>query len=226
VRKIYILVLAILAFMAPGLAPAPPRPNEPATQATESEAAFLKNMQASLSTLKTLKARFVQQRKLALFADTLVSKGSFAFQPPDMLRWQLEVPYTSILVFRQGQVSKFELDRNKHLKKLQMGGAEVFGEVLRQIMVVLKGDFDALRKSYDIGTRLTAGGREVVLKPKSKAMAKYLLELRLAVDRATYRVSDVFIVESGGDEVRLSFSSQEENSELDEKLFDPYHPLP
>ena len=64
------------------------------------------------------------------------------------------------------------------------------------------------------------------MKPRSQALSRYVQEMRLSVEARTFRVTDVTILEGGGDEVVLTFSEAEEGKVLDPGLFDLTHPTP
>jgi len=225
---IALVVVLIVGAPAASSAQTPAAPAASAARPSASDdAAFLKAMSASLSSMTTLQARFVQRRTLALFEDTLVSEGAFAFQPPDLLRWQLKSPYLSILVFNKGKVGKFEGAPGGALKRIDLGGAEIFNEVLRKVMDVLRGDVKALSADYNMRTEPVAGGAtRVILEPKSAALSPYIQEMQLLVEARTYQVTEVTILEGGGDKVVLSFSQTELNKPLDAGLFDLARPKP
>jgi hypothetical protein len=60
--------------------------------------AFLETMRQSLASVQTLQARFVQERRVSMFVDTLVTTGVCLFEPPQRLRWEMTEPYVSVLI--------------------------------------------------------------------------------------------------------------------------------
>ena len=107
----------------------------------ESESrAVLQQMAQTLAAHATLKARFIQERRLALFDDVLRMKGYFYFQKPGRVRWEFVDPYASILILLEdGRTERFDLAGGKAVR-VRTDSSQVSGEVLGQISRWMSGD--------------------------------------------------------------------------------------
>ena len=81
---------------------------------------FLQEMTIALDDVKNFRVEFEQQRHLSIMMEPLISKGICYFEVPDKLRWEIDEPYSSILIYNEDQIAKFEIDQGQ-LKKLNFG---------------------------------------------------------------------------------------------------------
>ncbi len=148
-----IIVAALLFMPAPqsrpggnGLPEAPSRAHALSPEATRR---FLTEMKQKLGALKTLKADFIQQRRMSAFMDTLTATGTCYFRSPDRIRWELKEPYHSALVFSEGKVAKFLFD-NDRARKLNPASGEIMAEVLKMISLWMRGDFESSESLFNL----------------------------------------------------------------------------
>ncbi|MGD0781844.1 MAG: outer membrane lipoprotein carrier protein LolA, partial [Candidatus Aminicenantales bacterium] len=138
-RRIWILGLILLGLSLRG-GGGPGQGMEPLPDAECR--AILKQMAQSLLTHSTLKARFLQERRLALFDDVLTMKGYFYYQKPGRVRWEFVDPYASILVLLEdGRMERFDVVGGKAVK-VRTDNRQISGEVLNQISRWLNGDLE------------------------------------------------------------------------------------
>ncbi len=187
---------------------------------------YLAGLKASLGGLKTLQADFIQERSLAVFEDTLESRGRLAFASPDRLRWELEQPYHSVLLLNGAGVAKWDIEAGR-VRRVQLGGKEALQAALGQILAMLRGDFASLKAGFDIRLAQGRAGAldQLALKPKGPALARYLSELRFSIDPQRHRVTQLELLEPGGDATRVRFIHPLEDQPLDARLFDLDRPL-
>jgi outer membrane lipoprotein carrier protein len=187
---------------------------------------YLAALKASLGGLKTLQADFIQERRLAVFEDTLTSQGRLVFASPDRLRWELERPYHSVLLLNGSGVAKWDIEDGVP-RRAKLGGKEALQAALGQILSMLRGDFASLKAGFDI--QLAKGRSDgpdlLTLKPKGQALGRYLSGLEFSIDPARQRVVRLRLLEPGGDSTEVRFSHELENAALDPQLFDLDHPL-
>lgn len=180
--------------------------------------AFMKRMSATLKLVKSLKADFTQERHLSVFLDVLRAKGTFYFEMPDRLRWELREPYASVLVFNSGHAAKFNM-QGKRLVKMKLGMEDLLQEVLKQIISIMHGDFDRIRGVY--GFSLSRGKDiRLTMSPLSAGVSKMIKSIELSIDPVSYHVTKITIREPRGDYIEIGFYGEEENSGMDERIFD------
>src|SRR3989337_2565927 len=184
---------------------------------------ILARMTESIQFVKSLKAEFIQERHMTMFLDVLSAKGILYFEMPDKLRWELTEPYASILIFNSGNVANFNREKGKYVR-MNLGMEDMFRESLRQIISIMRGDFRRVQKDYNISMAHGVDYR-LVMRPVSTRMAEVIKSLDLSIDQRSNYVTKIIIREPKGDSIEIRFSGQEENSALDQRLFDLSNPL-
>lgn len=187
------------------------------------EKAFLAELAATLGPIRTLRAEFEQERHIALFEQPLRASGRFAFAKPDRLRWEVRSPYVSLLLLNARGVAKFD-EVDGALRRMNPGSEDLLREVLRQIAAWIRGDFSAARELYDL-TLERGPDHRLRMAPKSKEMAKRILAVEIHFDPETHRVRRVIIREPGDDHLEIRFFREEQDLDLDPRLFDLEQPL-
>ncbi len=192
------------------------------TVSKERQDAILKEIEDKLHSVKGLKAKFVQERHIALFLDILTSEGMLYFKAPDKLRWELSAPYRSMMLFNNKKVAKFRIKEGQ-LEKAKFGMENLLRGMLEQIISILKGDFDKAREGYDMEI---LEGKEYLLhlKPKSEGMAKAISSLELFFDPASLQMSRIIIREPQEDFMEIKFFSHEVDPDLPDDLFNVNKP--
>lgn len=187
------------------------------------QTALLVQMSKKLKIVKSLKSSFVQERHLSLFLDTLRSEGILYFEVPDKLRWELTKPYKSILIFNSEHVAKFDMEDGK-LRKMKLGMEDLLGEVLKQIISIMHGDFDNIKKIYNI-TVMKGKKYKLILQPGDAGLSKIIKSLELYIDPASFHVAKIVINEPLGDYIEIRFADDKENIPLNPLIFDLNNPL-
>jgi outer membrane lipoprotein-sorting protein len=207
------------------LGPAPaedPETSFTLLSATESRA-FLEAMTATLRGVRSLRARFVQDRFLLVFTDSLRATGRCWFIEPNRIRWQIESPYYSLLIMNAGRVAKFDLQDGR-LRKLRLGSEDLLRSVLEEIMGWMRGDFDKARERYDFELAKGPNSHRLRLKPRAGTMERIISVIELHVDSETKRVRRVVIREPEDDYIVIRFFEEEINPTLEDDLFDTNTP--
>ncbi len=210
-----VLLLLMLVFVCGGGDPSPAV--EPKFLSPDETQQFLLRIRENLGSLRTLRADFLQQRRMEAFMDTLTAKGTCYFQAPDKLRWELKEPYHSALVYNQGEVGKF-LYEDGRARRLNPPGREIMTEVLKFITGWMWGDFESTKKFFDL--QIEEGDALLIrLLPRSTKLKDVVRSIELSVRDDPWQVNGVTIREMRGDEIVITFSRQERNVKLDEALF-------
>ncbi|MDD8025044.1 MAG: outer membrane lipoprotein carrier protein LolA [Acidobacteriota bacterium] len=185
--------------------------------------AVLKQMAQSLAVHGTLKARFVQERRLALFDDVLKMAGYFYYQKPGRIRWEFTEPYASIiLLLEDGRTERFDIAGGKAVKSASEG-VSISGEVLNQISRWLNGDLEPALKDFDV--QMVRGASYLLtLHPKSEAMSGFISRLEFEIEPRSYLVLAINLWEAGNDVTRIRFTSQSVDTRLPDRIFDSKDP--
>ena len=184
---------------------------------------FLRSMARSLESVRSMRADFVQERRLSLFLDTLTAKGICCFERPNKLRWELSEPYVTVLIYNGKKVAKFDRVDGR-FRRMNLGAEDLLREVLGQVIGWIKGDFKDAKELYEI--RLLKGSDyRLVLRPRSKDLRKMIEAVELSIDPASLRVRCVTVREPQDDCLEIRFLKEQLNPPFDPGTFDPKDPL-
>lgn len=179
----------------------------------------LKQMSQKLILNKSLKARFVQERHLALFDDVLRVKGFCYYQSPGRIRWEFVEPYASIMIMREnGRGEKFDIRAGRAVPSKTMD-RQVLSEVLTQISKWMRGDLERAMEDFQVEL-YREGNYRLVLKPRSAAVATMLTRIEFEIDPKDYLAQSITLWENEDNRTVIRFLEQSLNEPLADDLFD------
>ena len=111
--------------------------------------AVLSQMETALSDVKTVRTRFVQEKKLALFKNPLVTRGVIQVEAPNKLLWRVESPIKYVLLMDGKQAKQWDGETGK-TQKIPLANNPVFAAVTEQLRAWFGGHYSLLAKDYDI----------------------------------------------------------------------------
>lgn len=131
-------------------------------------------------------SHFVQQKQTRMLAQPIVSEGILTYKSPDYVRWEYTSPQPII----------WETDGKKNNLNA------LLRNLLSLIQKSIKGDWDALKKDFDI----TQNGSTTTLTPKKKEIKNFIQQLKITLNPTTQLASKVEFTEPNGDHTVISFS--------------------
>lgn len=196
---------------------------EPVLQPVADPQPILKDLQAKMSSLKSVYLELTQERHLKLFAEPLLSEGVMLIEQPDLIRWETTAPYQSILLASHKSVAQFEF-ADGNWKKLRVGFPQMLRRVMDQMVRMHQGKLDALTSDYTISVS-TGAVAVVTLSPKDETIRSMLssVEVRMEPDFSATR--EVVMNEPGGEFTRIVFRRERRNVKFPVGTFDQTKPL-
>ena len=184
----------------------------------------LEEVNRTMSEAKTVFTHFVQERHLSLFNEPLRSEGYLCFEQPGRVRWEVTLPYKSILVSDGSGVAQFEW-MDDRWKKLDLGLAAAMQNVVSQIAGVMSGQYGREGSNYTVNLATTGNGPVVTLTPRNDKMRKMIaaIEVHLAPDLKATR--QIVLRENDGDFTDIQFDGQVVNLKFEGLTFDRNAPL-
>ena len=165
--------------------------------------------------VETLQARIVQEKRLEMFQDTVISKGRFAYRRPDRLRWELTEPVVTGFVIAgssgrrwhglTGRTEPFELERDPMMKV-----------VAGQLLGWARADFGAMRRDYRITVVSEA---PITLQLEPLAANAFVAQVTMVFAESGDHIESVTVEEKGGDQTVMRFTDVEVNRPLPDGLF-------
>lgn len=184
--------------------------------------AFLKKVEQRMAKVRTVVARFAQQKHLALFGDVVKTSGCILYARPDQLRWEIRQPFRSILIVAGRDVAKFEFHKGKR-RRLELGrSSDIILMVMNQIRGWFRGDFARSMQRYDVRVFAPTEKRtaRIELRPKDKNLARNLQRIELRFAKTLTSIERVTIFERGSDQTVMDFTKLRDNPVIAKDYFD------
>ena len=180
-------------------------------------APLLAELKQAAAQIETLSSPFVQEKYLDIFAEKLLSQGTFAYRNPDLLRWELLTPVASGFVLRGDRGERWNR-LSQEQESFSVKSDPVMGMIAQQLLAWARVDLDWLQSRYRMELQTVA---PVVLHlyPRDKGEAEFIdyLQIQFAADQS--HVVAVQMVEQGGDSTMIRFTAVVINSELSDSVF-------
>jgi outer membrane lipoprotein-sorting protein len=184
--------------------------------AAAEEQSPLQELETALAEVKTVKTRFVQEKKMALFKKPMITKGAILLEMPEKLMWKIESPVKYVLLIDGKQAKQWDGETKKTVS-ISLAEQPVFAAVTQQLRAWFAGNYRVLSKDYTIkkieGEKLTF---EFVPKPELP-QAKMVKRILVTFQKDKKYIELFQIEESSGDTTKLTFSETSLNAEIEKK---------
>lgn len=211
-RLLFALALALSPALLPPLAHADGGPEKLEGARLD---ALLADVARARKDLKTLKADFTQDRKIALLSTSVKSRGELTFAAPDRLRWDLAPP-DDVVYFVGPEGLSYKTKSSS--ATMPATGANVT-KGLADLRAILGGDLGSLKERYALGgTRNLDGTVEITGLAKEKGPVR---AWSLVLDKGLVTPLRAKLFEGKSDSVDLVFTNVVPNAPVDPAKLKP-----
>ena len=166
--------------------------------------------------MQTMQCRFVQQKISSMLTEPTVAEGTMHYAAPDKMRWEYTEPYRFALIVN-----------GERIVKVTDGNAEVLegnaGRMYQGMVGIIMGSASGKKlfdtSMFDVALFDDGAFWKAVMNPKRRDMKRMFSRLVFRFDKKTNGISQVEMVESGGDVTEIRFEDIELNGALGEKVF-------
>ena len=166
--------------------------------------------------IRTVQCEFLQEKKLSLLNECMISKGKMYFKSPNMLSWEYMSPYVYTFVLNKQKV----LIKSQGKKDvIDVRTSRLFTEIARIMMgsvtgSCLRGDDDFFVEMLKDKARWVAR-----LTPKSSGLKRIFSLVTLYINPNEKMVDRIEMKEKTGDVTYITLSGILMNHRLNEKVF-------
>jgi outer membrane lipoprotein-sorting protein len=174
------------------------------------------SLKESFRKIQSVKAEFLQERRLQILKEPLISEGRFFYLASGSLRWEYLTPLRSVMLQKGDSVRLYHFSDGAWKQDMAQG-VEARRMVLAEMSQWLQGRFEESRvfsSSYSPGPP----GR-IFLTP-GEGINKFVLGIEIVLSDRPGVIDRVEITEPGGSSTRIVFRNVEINANLPSKLFD------
>ncbi len=179
-------------------------------QAPGAEPATVADLLTRFSQVKGLRARYVEEKKIALLKMPLRSEGTVAFAAPGLLVRRAEKPEPATLLL-DGDVLWVSDASGK--RRIDLGESAVVKHFVLTFVNVLRGDRAALERAYVLVFTPAAAGWRLELTPKAEELRKFVA--RAVLEGRGSTVDRMTLTEDNGDVTVMQFSAVDADVRFD-----------
>ncbi len=208
-------LLLLLGWLLFGTWTAPCAAQDPPTP--EEKSALLERLRAAAASVRSIDARFVQTRRLAVFVTEMHSSGRMQLQKPDKLRWEYLEPSASGFLVNGGQAMRWS-ELLPEPQRFAIDEDPATQVVAGQLLAWATVDLPRLERDFRL--EVTHSDPPVLrLTPHGERLRNYLegIVIHFAPDLRTVQL--VEILEKDGDSSELRFDEVQVNQSLPEDAF-------
>ncbi|WP_462323816.1 LolA family protein [Desulfoplanes sp.] len=177
----------------------------------------LEEVEAKSSRVTTISCDFVQEKRLAMFENLIVSKGHFTFKAKDKLRWEYTSPFTEGFAL-DGDTGVRWSDAGADRNPFVLRDDPIMHGVATQLMAWASFDQEWLRDRFDI--RLVAmQPLQLRLSPKNNTAKHFMDDIVIEFSETRDSVHRIELHEKGGDFTRITFVNTVLNQPISNAIF-------
>lgn len=208
-----VAALLLVLFLSDGAA------QQTAPQAGRDAAALLERVGKEASGFQTLRTAFVQEKRLAVFQNTVVLKGRIVLQKPDRIAWHVSSPVRYAVVLSSSSIRQWDEDTDS-VQTVSLAKNPILQNVLGQLSVWFSGEYRPLLKDFDV-TLLREAPIAFRFAPKATAAAgKVIRDIEIEFRPDRKYLKSISIRELNNDSTVITFTDTEFNVPLDAREFE------
>jgi outer membrane lipoprotein-sorting protein len=173
--------------------------------------AFRNRLNTMSAGLLSIESDFIQEKKLSVLSNVLISRGYFCFKKENQIRWEYRQPYPYLIIINH---DKIYIKEDKDQRQYDMQSNKMFQEMNRFISGCIQGDILKNEKEYQIMYYEDNQSYFVTLVPVSEKMRQMISEVQVWFERDDLTVSRIRMLESGGDYTRIDFTNKKLNTDI------------
>lgn len=205
---IRLLFLAILFVFVPW----------PATgQSADLPSAVLERLNTLHSTTKTVSGDFTQEKHLAMFAQPLVSRGTFAIARPGKIHWAYQEPMSLGFASDGTTVRRWD-GRSGGTQAKPLSSDPILSVIVDQMLAWSTMDVPAMERHFSLSL-FSADPVVLHLEPTIAQLAEIISCVRIAFAPGETHIQEISVVEPDQDATVIRFRNVRLNIDLSDDLF-------
>lgn len=178
--------------------------------------AFQERLKEASGKIQSIEADFRQDKYLDVFAETIVSKGSFAYRKEEKIRLEYTDPLAYLMVINGNQL-KILSDGKTNI--VSLGTNPMMQEMKTLIAASMIGDLGSLSAGYMTHFLENASSYIARIEPKSAAARQYIREITITFSKTDMSVTTLRLAEAGEDYTEYHFTNRRYNTINSDELF-------
>ena len=153
----------------------------------------------------SIQAEFVQEKRLRILKQPLISKGVFLFQSPNLVRWEYRTPLRVVSLVHDGTVKRYVYTDAGKWAEDSSGRVRAIKVVMQRIIGWLTGRFNQDKMFKAV---LKPGPPvKILLEPRDRNMAGVIAGVELTFSKTPGVLEEIVIREGPGNLTRIRFKN-------------------
>lgn len=166
-------------------------------------------------TTETIQGEFVQEKRLKMLNDKVVSKGSLYFKKENKLRWEYTEPFSYVIALGNGKVM---LKDEGKVSSYDANSNKLFLELNDILITCINGNiFESKKFSFRFFENEKYNISE--LTPINSAMKNFIERIYLFFDKIDFTVTRVEMLEPSQNNTLILFKNKKRNTDIPEEYF-------
>jgi outer membrane lipoprotein carrier protein len=178
----------------------------------------LNDIELNMKNVQTVQAKFIQNKKMAMFDMPVTIKGELYIENPDMFAWVVKAPIEYTLIVTDDTVKKWDPSTGVH--KLSLKENPMFKAMIEQITFWFSGSYSSCKKDYHIEL-ITNNFIELKFVPKEHNQASQMLSsITLFFQNNKQYISKIQLLEKNKDLTEILFNDTKINAEINQSVWE------
>ena len=163
----------------------------------------------------SIKCDFIQEKNMSMISEKITSNGEFWFKKESKVRMEYTQPFQYLIIINQNRIYvKDQLKENTISTK----GNKLFRQISQIIADCVQG---TILNNPEFKTCIFESGQvyRIQMVPTSKGLKDFFKAINITVDKRTYNVSKIEMIELSNDNTIISFLNRENNTDISDALF-------
>lgn len=176
--------------------------------------AVLAEIEKEQETISTLQTDFIQQKKLAVFDQELIIKGSISLQKPGRLAWRVLEPMKYNMVIEEKTLRQWDESSNQ-VQTISLSDNPMFGAMIHQMNEWFSGKYSSMVDQYHISLTSESPVALQFSPRETDSMFKVIEKVDIEFSDDRKQIHQISILDKTGDQTTLIFVNPRINGELD-----------
>ncbi len=179
----------------------------------------IERLEEKLGEVRTVQARFVQEKRLAMFKHKMIVKGRLAVENPGRIAWHVEEPVRCSMVIIGPELAQWDEDTDE-VQRLRLDKNLSFKNAFQQLTTWFSGDYAELRGRYEVTVEQADPYVLRFVPPEDSPMREVIGSVRVAFRQDERYIEELTIRESSGDVTEIRFLDTTLNEPVPEDVWE------
>jgi len=166
--------------------------------------------------LQSITSDFVQEKHLTILSEDIVSKGKFYFKKDRQIRWEYTEPYNYLIIINGDQI---HIRDDKKTSNYNAGSNKMFKEINDLITNLIQGNTLNEKKKFDLSFFEDNSFYLIRMIPKNKGMKEFLSQIEMYIEKKTFTVAKLLMIEPSEDYTLIKFENKHLNETIPNNTF-------